>query len=138
MTEDVTPTLSKAPEAFARLSVEQGRETEAYTLGVQAVLWGMQWVKAGEAFRLFTRPLAEGVERSPFDPPPHAVNVWGHARRLLIAPAAPRRDCRHHDVPHRLSLRRPAIGRCSHEREQRPHRHRVPQRGCRSYRRLAV
>ena len=38
------PTLMKAPEAFARLSDEEARETEAHTLGVQAVLWGLQWV----------------------------------------------------------------------------------------------
>jgi hypothetical protein len=85
MAEDVTPALLKAPDAFGRLSVEQGQETEAYTLGVQAVLWGMQWVKAGEAFRLFTRPLPEGAQPSPLDPMPHVVNVWGHARQLLDA-----------------------------------------------------
>jgi hypothetical protein len=34
---------------------------------------------------LFTRPLPDGVERSPYDPMPHAINVWGHARELLNA-----------------------------------------------------
>ena len=79
------PALMKAPEAFARMSPEQVRETEAYTLGVQAVLWGMQWVKAGEAFRMFSRPLPAGQARSPYDSQPHAVGVWGHAERLLNA-----------------------------------------------------
>jgi hypothetical protein len=77
--------LLKAPDAVARMSAEQVRETEAYTLGVQAVLWGMQWVKAGQAFRVFSRPLPTGQERSPYDPLPHAVNVWGHAQKLLNA-----------------------------------------------------
>ncbi|HKE84776.1 MAG TPA: DUF1214 domain-containing protein [Vicinamibacterales bacterium] len=75
----------KAPDAFARMTDAQARETEAYTLGVQAVVWGTQWVKAGEAFRMFTRPLAAGTERSPYDPLPHGVDVWGHARKLLNA-----------------------------------------------------
>jgi hypothetical protein len=75
----------KAPDAFARLTEDQARETEAYTLGVQAVLWGMQWVKAGESYRMFTRPLARGAERSPYDSNPHGINVWGHAQKLLTA-----------------------------------------------------
>jgi hypothetical protein len=74
-----------APEAFARMSEDQVRESEAYALGVQAVLWGMQWMKAGQAFRMFTRPLPAGQERSPFDSNPHGVNIWGHAQKLLIA-----------------------------------------------------
>jgi hypothetical protein len=85
MTDEATPTLLKAPDAFARLSADDARETWAYSLGVQAVLWGMQWVKAGEGFRLFTRPLPDGAERSPFDPMPHAIDAWGHARELLDA-----------------------------------------------------
>jgi hypothetical protein len=80
-----TPALMKAPEAFGRMTEDQARETEAYTLGVQAVLWGIQWVKASEAFRFFSKPLAPGEQRSPFDPHPHAVNVWGHAQKLLTA-----------------------------------------------------
>jgi hypothetical protein len=85
VTDATTPALLKAPEAFGRMSEGDVQETEAYTLGVQAVLWGMQWVKAGEAFRMFTHPLPDGAERSPFDPMPHAINVWGHARQLLNA-----------------------------------------------------
>jgi hypothetical protein len=77
--------FTKAPDAFARMSGEQVRETEAYTLGVQAVLWGVQWVKAGEAFRMFSRPLPAGQERSPFDNNPHGINIWGHAQKLLNA-----------------------------------------------------
>ena len=82
---DAPSTLMKAPEAFARMSPEQVREIEAYTLGVQAVLWGMQWVKAGQAFRMFSDPLPEGQSRSRYDPAPHAINVWGHAQQLLNA-----------------------------------------------------
>jgi hypothetical protein len=75
----------RAPDAIGRLSKEQAAETFAYTLGVQAVLWGTQWVKAGEAFRMFTRPLPPGEERSPFDEKAHGVNIWGHAQKLLSA-----------------------------------------------------
>src|SRR5499426_4210883 len=73
----------KAPEAFTRLTEDQARETEAYTLGVQAVLWGTQWVKAGESFRMFSRPLPAGTAATPYDPLPHGIDVWGHARKLL-------------------------------------------------------
>jgi hypothetical protein len=75
----------KAPDAFARMTEDQARETEAYTLGVQAVLWGTQWVKAGETFRMFSRPLPTGQERSPYDNSPHSINAWGHAQKLLNA-----------------------------------------------------
>jgi hypothetical protein len=75
----------KAPAAFARMTTAQAREAEAYTLGVQAVLWGMQWVKAGQSFRMFSAPLPSGRARSPYDPLAHAVNVWGHAKKLLNA-----------------------------------------------------
>ena len=88
LAQDAAPPASafaKAPEAFARLTDEQVRETQAYTLGVQAVLWGTQWVKAGESLRMFSRPLPAGASPSPYDPLPHAVNVWGHARKLLNA-----------------------------------------------------
>src|SRR5262245_57866566 len=74
--------FDKAPEAFARLTEDQARETEAYTLGVQAVLWGTQWVKAGESFRMFSRPLPAGTSPTPYDPLPHGIDVWGHARNL--------------------------------------------------------
>ena len=43
--------FAKAPDAFARMTPGQVGETFAYTLGVQAVLWGTQWTKAGESFR---------------------------------------------------------------------------------------
>jgi hypothetical protein len=59
-----------------RLNGEQVRETEAYTLGVQAVLWGMQWVKAGQAFRMFAHPVPEDAPRSP------ACLVMRHVPRL--------------------------------------------------------
>jgi hypothetical protein len=84
-TPQPTPSLMKALDAFARMSPEQARETEAYTLGVQAVLWGMQWVKAGQAFRMFTRPLPTGQARSPYDNNPHGIDIWGHAQKLLNA-----------------------------------------------------
>jgi hypothetical protein len=77
--------FAKAPDAFARLTEDQVRETFAYTLGVQAVLWGTQWVKAGEAFRMFSRPLPEGTSPSPYDPLAHGINIWGHTRKLLNA-----------------------------------------------------
>jgi hypothetical protein len=77
--------LMKAPEAFARMSPEQVRETEAYTLGVQADVWGIQWVKASQAFRMFSRPLPAGQARSPYDNSPHSINIWGHAQKLLNA-----------------------------------------------------
>jgi hypothetical protein len=67
------------------MSAEQVRETEAYTLGVQAVLWGMQWVKAGQTFRMVSRPLPSGQAPSPFDNNPHGINIWGHAQKLLNA-----------------------------------------------------
>src|SRR5262245_26453800 len=77
------PTFVKAPDAFARMTADQAAETDAYTLGMQAVLWGLQWVKAAEALRTFSAPLPAGQERSPDDPKPHGINVWGHARELL-------------------------------------------------------
>jgi hypothetical protein len=77
------PTLIKPAEAFARMSAEQAKELDAYTLGVQAVTWGMQWVKASEAFRKFTHPLPPGQARLPVDSQPHGVNIWGHASALL-------------------------------------------------------
>jgi hypothetical protein len=78
-----TGPLLKPAEANARMSAEQARETEAYTLGVQTVIWGMQWVKAGVALRSWGTPLPEGVERLAIDPVAHGYNVWGHAKELL-------------------------------------------------------
>jgi hypothetical protein len=65
------------------MSAEQASETEAYTLGVQTVIWGMQWVKAGAALRAWGTPLPAGKERLAIDPVPHGYNVWGHAKELL-------------------------------------------------------
>jgi hypothetical protein len=78
-----TPSLIKPAEAAARMTAEQAKETDAYTLGVQTVLWGMQWVKAGQTLRSLTSPIAPGSSRNPIDPTPHGINVWGHARALL-------------------------------------------------------
>src|SRR5262245_31477700 len=75
----------KAPEPFDRMTEDQARETEAYTLGVQAVVWGTQWVKASEAFRLITAPLAPDKPRSPYDSMAHGINIWGKAQKLLTA-----------------------------------------------------
>src|SRR5262245_27933465 len=79
------PTFQKAPDAFARLTEEEVVERQAYALGVQAVIWGTQWVKAAESLRMFSAPLPLGQEPSPYDPLAHAVNVWGHAQKLLNA-----------------------------------------------------
>ena len=77
------PSLIKPADAVARMDAERARETEAYTLGVQTVLWGMQWVKAGQTLRVGAAPLPQGTKRTPVDPSPHGINVWGHARALL-------------------------------------------------------
>ena len=78
----VGPLLNSA-DAYARLSDAQVRETEAYTLGVQTMLWGMQWVKSGAALRHFASPLPEGVTAPPIDPQAHGYNTWGHAWALV-------------------------------------------------------
>ncbi len=75
--------LIKPAEAAARMSAEQAKETDAYTLGVQTVLWGMQWVKAGQTLRAITLPLAAGSSLKSIDFTPHGLNIWGHARALL-------------------------------------------------------
>src|SRR5262245_13217221 len=75
----------RAPDAIGRLSQEQAAETFAYTLGVQAAIWGIQWVKAGEALRLFSKPLSPGQERSLVDQSPHGINIWGHAQKVQNA-----------------------------------------------------
>ena len=81
--EGAIPSLIKPADAVARMDAELARETEAYTLGVQTVLWGMQWVKAGQTMRVAAAPLPQGTKRMPIDPSPHGINVWGHARALL-------------------------------------------------------
>ena len=57
-----------AADAFGRMSAEQAREAEAYSLGVQTVLWGMQWVKAGAGLRHFGQRCSGDICRN--DPPP--------------------------------------------------------------------
>lgn len=81
--EGATPSLIKPADAVARMDAEQARQTEAYTLGVQTVLWGMQWVKAAQTMRVVAAPLPQGTQRNPIDPNPHGINVWGHAGALL-------------------------------------------------------
>jgi hypothetical protein len=73
----------KPAEAAARMEAEQARELEAYTLGLQTVIWGMQRVKAGQTLRNFTAPLPAGSSAPAFDPSAHGVNVWGHAGALI-------------------------------------------------------
>jgi hypothetical protein len=76
-------TLLGPEEAFSRMEEDRADELRAYVLGVQAVIWGMQWVKAGGGLRSVADPLPAGTERSPVDPQPHGINVWGHARAML-------------------------------------------------------
>jgi hypothetical protein len=63
--EGAIPSLIKPADAVARMDAEQARETEAYTLGVQAVLWGMQWVKVGQTLRISAAPLPQGSDLPP-------------------------------------------------------------------------
>jgi len=76
------PSLIKPADAVALMDAEQARQTEAYTLGVQTVLWGMQWVKVGQTMRVGAAPLPQETKRNPVDPSPHGINVWGHAQAL--------------------------------------------------------
>ena len=59
------PSLLKPADAVARMDAEQARQTEAYTLGVQTVLWGMQWVKAGQSLRVCRGAATAGNEAEP-------------------------------------------------------------------------
>ncbi len=70
-------------EAFSRMEEDQAAELRAYVLGLQAVIWGMQWVKGGQALRIASAALPSGAWRSPLDPRAHGVNVWGHAQAIL-------------------------------------------------------
>jgi hypothetical protein len=70
----------KQNKAYDLVTDTQAEEIEAYTLGVQAYLWGMKWVRFGQSHRIFAAPLPEGKERSPVDYTPHDYNVFGHAR----------------------------------------------------------
>jgi hypothetical protein len=77
------PALIKPADAFARMDAGQAREVEAYTLGVQAVIWSMQWVKGGQVMHSASAPLPQGTKPNAVDPTPHGINVWGHAQALL-------------------------------------------------------
>src|SRR5262245_9603103 len=72
--------LLKPAQAFERMNAQQAREAQAYTLGVQTVLWGMQWVKATRAIYGMAGALPPGAAPSPADRYPHLTNVWSHAR----------------------------------------------------------
>ena len=83
VSREQVPSLMKPAEAAARMEAKQARELEAYTLGVQTVIWGMQRVKAGQTLRNMTAPLPAGASAPSFDFSAHGVNVWGHARDLI-------------------------------------------------------
>ena len=83
----MTTTMEKAPnalmepeQAFGRMTEDQAAESRACVLGVEAVIWSMQWVKAGRTLRNFSAPLPSGAEPAAIDPAPHGINVWGHGR----------------------------------------------------------
>jgi hypothetical protein len=88
-TEGLSPTpirpvqsLLKATDAAERMTADQAREAEAYTLGVQTVLWGMQWIKAGQTMRAVSSPALAarvGVQ----DVSTVGINVWTHYKALL-------------------------------------------------------
>jgi hypothetical protein len=80
--EGAIPSLIKPADAVARMDAERASEMEAYTLGVQTVLWGMQWVKVGQTLRVGAARLPQGTKRTPVDPSPHGINIWGHAQAL--------------------------------------------------------
>ncbi len=80
--EKASPFLT-ADEATANMTEEHAREAAAYSLGIQTVLWGNQYVKASAALRSMAAPLPEDKTKSPVDPYPHAYNVFGHARATL-------------------------------------------------------
>jgi hypothetical protein len=76
----------KATDAAKRMTADQAREADAYTLGVQAVLWGMQWVKAGQTLRAASSPTLAARLGMP-DPTALGINVWHHNEALLNADA---------------------------------------------------
>ena len=53
--------LMAPDEAFSRMEEDQADELRAYVLGVEAVIWGMQWVKAGRTMRGSAVPLPAGT-----------------------------------------------------------------------------
>ena len=81
--EGAIQSLIKPADAFARMDADKAREAEAYSIGVQTVIWGMQWVKAAQTMRGASAPLPQGAPRNAIDPMPHGINVWGHAKELL-------------------------------------------------------
>ncbi len=76
------PSLIRPAVAAARLSAAQAREADAYTLGVQAVLWGMQWVKAAQTLQASSSP-ALGARLGVPDASALGVNLWHHNRTLV-------------------------------------------------------
>ena len=82
-TEKAPSALMEPEQAFGRMEVNQAAELRAYVLGVEAVIWSMQWVKGGRALRNISAPLPSGTEPAAIDPAPHGINVWGHARARL-------------------------------------------------------
>lgn len=76
------PSLIKPADAAARLSADQAPEMEAYTLGIQAVLWGMQWVKAGQTMRAASSPTL-GARLGMPNPAALGINLWHHYQTLL-------------------------------------------------------
>ncbi len=57
--------LMESEEALRRMEDDQAAELKAYILGVQAVIWSMQWVKGGRALRNVSTAAKHG--RRPFD-----------------------------------------------------------------------
>ncbi len=72
--------LLRQDDAYARMTPEKALELEAYSLGIQSLNWGMQWIKAGAGLRHMAAPLPDGEEQNPADPMPHVYNVFGHAQ----------------------------------------------------------
>jgi hypothetical protein len=74
------PSLLKPADAVARMNAEQARETEAYTLGVQTVLWGCngsRWVKPCASLRHRCRK----EQSAPSLIPAHMASTSGDMRR---------------------------------------------------------
>jgi hypothetical protein len=74
--------LMRATDAAQRMTADHAREAEGYTLGVQAVHWGMQWVKAGQTLRAMSSP-ALAARLGSQDVSTAGINVWTHHQSLL-------------------------------------------------------
>lgn len=74
--------LMKAMDAAQRMTADHAWEAEGYTLGVQAVHWGMQWVKAGQTLRAMSSP-ALAARLGSQDVSTAGINVWTHHQSLL-------------------------------------------------------